>query len=92
VDGELFGCGGLGSVWPGEERGQAVAELGNGRGEGEQTRREHAAGEVERVASLVEAAFECGWLFATEGDGGGRHEELAGGDGLGCGSVGCVTL
>ena len=70
----------------GEERGEAVAELGQRGGEGEQAGGDGGAGEVQGVAVGVEVAVEEGGLLAAQVEGGGGEQEggvRAGGCGRG---------
>jgi hypothetical protein len=67
VDGEFLRWRRLGNRRREEEGRETVAELGNGCGERKEARGEDVACKVQRVADVVEAGFEGGWLFATEG-------------------------
>ena len=64
---------GAGGAVGGEDFGEAVAELGEGGGEGMETGDGGHAGEVQGVAGGVEVAFEDCGVFAAEGESGGSE-------------------
>ena len=82
-DGSEVDAEGSGGAVGGQDLGETVAELREGRGQGLKTGYGGHAREMEGVAGGVEVAVECGWIFASKGEGGwGELEPIRGRDGL----------